>query len=145
MSDLQHSRLPVWFWAIAGAALIWNLFGVVSYIGMVTMSDEELAAMTEAERALIEGAPAWATGLFAIAVFSGVAGCVLLLLRKRLATPLFGVSLASVVLQMFWWIFLTSSIAVYGASVAVMPSVVIAIAVFLFWFSMSAKGKGWLA
>ena len=144
MSNPQQTTLPVWFWVIAGAALVWNAFGVMSYLAHVTISDEALAAAPAAERALMENTPAWATSLFAVAVFTGVAGCVLLLLRKPLATTVFGVSLASASIQMFWWLFLTSSLTVYGLGGAVMPVLVIAIAVFLVWFSMSAKSKGWL-
>ncbi len=144
MSNAQPAKLPVWFWVIAGAAIVWNLFGVGAYIGQVTTSPEALAAMPEAERTLMENIPAWSTALFAIAVFTGLAGSILLLLRRRLSVPVFGVSLASVLVQMFYWLVLTSSLAVYGAGGIVMPALVIVIAVFLVWYSMSAKGKGWL-
>lgn len=140
----QSTTPATWFWIIGAIALLWNLLGVFSYISQVTISEETIAAMPEAERALIEGIPAWANGLFAIAVFSGVAGCIMLLLRKQLATPLFGVSLLSASIQMFWWLFMTNSMAVYGATWIIMPALVIAAAVFLVWLSMSAKNKGWL-
>jgi hypothetical protein len=46
------------------------------------MNAEAIAAMPETHRAIIEGRPAWATGGFAIAVFGGAIGCLLLLFRN---------------------------------------------------------------
>ena len=39
------SPTPKWFIIVAIVALIWNLFGVVAYIGRVTMSPETFEAL----------------------------------------------------------------------------------------------------
>ena len=49
---------PRSFLIIGIVALIWNLFGVMSYMMHVKMSPETLAQMAEAERALLESSPA---------------------------------------------------------------------------------------
>jgi len=143
MPNTQAMKLPVWFWVIAGVALLWNLMGVASYFGQVTISDEAIAALPAAEQALYKNTPAWATASFAIAVFSGAAGCILLLLRNRLAVFAFGLSLISIIIQMSYWLLMTNSIAVYGPGGATMPVLVIVIGALLLWFSMSSKTKGW--
>ena len=71
------------FWIIGAVALIWNVMGFINFFGQ--MNADALAAMPKAQRAIIEGRPAWATGAFAIAVFGGALGCLLLLLRKSAA------------------------------------------------------------
>ena len=48
------------------------------------MNPNIVDAMPEAYRAIVENRPAWATAAFAIAVFGGAFGCLLLLLRKWL-------------------------------------------------------------
>ncbi|NOX94885.1 MAG: hypothetical protein GXP04_07240 [Alphaproteobacteria bacterium] len=144
MSIPQSVKLPVWFWIIAGIALMWNLMGVASYFIQVTMSTEAITALPDVERALYDNTPVWATASFAIAVFSGVAGCILLLLRKRLAIFAFGLSLISITLQMSYWLLMTNSIEIYGPGGATMPILVIVVGGFLLWFSMSSKAKGWL-
>jgi len=68
------------FWVISAVALIWNVMGVINYF--MQMNADALATYPEAERAIVEGRPAWATGAFAIAVFGGAVGGLLLLLRK---------------------------------------------------------------
>lgn len=145
MSEESSGGTPRSFLIISIIALVWNLFGVMSYMMHVTMSPESLAQMAEAERALLESSPAWTTGVFAISVFSGVFGCVGLLLKKAWAAPLFLVSLFSVIVQFGHWLFLTDAMEVYGTEAVFMPLLVTVIAVFLVWYSRDAKNKGWLS
>ena len=56
--------------------------------------------VADTHRAIIEVRPAWATGAFAIAVFGGALGCLLLLLRKSTAYYLFIASLLGVIVAM---------------------------------------------
>lgn len=136
---------PRSFLIIGVIALVWNLFGVMSYMMHVTMSPEALAQMAEAERVLLETTPAWATGAFAIAVFGGALASVGLLLKKAWAAPLFLVSLLAVIVQFGQWLFLTDAMEVYGTEAVLMPVLVTVIAVFLVWYSRDAKSKGWLS
>ncbi len=144
MTGLQSPKLPVWFWIVAGLALIWNLMGVTAYIQQMTISDEAVAALPAAEQALYTNYPAWAAGAFAIAVFGGAAGCVLLLLRKKLAMPVLGVSLAGIAVQMFHSFVIANSMAVYGPGATIMPAMIIAIGAALVWWSIGLKNKGWI-
>ena len=77
-------------------------------------------------------------------MFGGVAGSILLLLRQGFTTPVFGVSLTAIVIQMTWWLGLSGAMAVYGVRSMVMPMLVIVVGAFLLWFSMQSKSKGWL-
>ncbi|MEM8773129.1 MAG: hypothetical protein AAGD92_15895 [Pseudomonadota bacterium] len=144
MSETE-GKPPVWFWVIAGGSLLWNLFGVVSYIGLVTISPEKLAEMPAAERDLVEKIPVWATSAFAIAVFSAVGGSLMLLLKKSLAQPLFVVSLVAMIVQFASWLFVSGALSVHGAGSLLMPAMVIGVAVLLIWFTASAKSKGWIS
>ncbi len=144
MTDQPISKPTRWFWILGIAALIWNLFGVMAYIMQVTLSDEALAQLPDDQRMLYETIPAWATAAFATAVFAGVLGCIALLLRKTWATPLFVLSLAGVLVQMFHAFFMTDSMAVNGPGSAAMPLLVIIVATGLVWYSRLATTRGWL-
>lgn len=65
----------------------------------VQMNVDALAAMPAAQRAFIESRLEWATGGFGVAVFTGVLGCVLLLLRRSFALHVFIASLIGVAAQ----------------------------------------------
>ena len=92
MSETK-SKSPKGFWIIGIVALLWNLMGVASYLQQAYMTDEALAALPAEQQALYENVPAWVTGAFALAVFGGLLGCILLLMKKKLAALLFIISL----------------------------------------------------
>jgi hypothetical protein len=146
MSDLLDSRPTTIFWIAGGAALIWNLFGLIVYFMQVSASPEELAATYNQEQIdLILNTPKWATSAFAIAVNAGVLGSLFLLLRKAWALPMFVVSLVAVLVQNLNSFVLTDTIALFGTTPVIIQSVIVAIAVLLVWYSRSAKDKGWLS
>ena len=144
MSEQSTNKLPTSFYIISGAALVWNLLGVMAYVMQVTMTQEAMTALPEAERMLLENAPVWATSAFAIAVNGGALGCLLLLLRQTWAFPVLVASLVGVLLQMYHSFFIADSIEVYGPGGMIMPAMILVIAVFLVWYSKDAKEKGWI-
>ncbi|WP_417785027.1 hypothetical protein [Tenacibaculum sp.] len=133
------------FWIIGVAALVWNGLGVMSYIGQAYMTDEVRAALPEAERALYENIPTWVTAAFAIAVFGGLIGSAFLLMRKKLARPMFLLSLIAIIVQMSYNLFMSRAAEVYGPGSVVMPIMVILIGVFLLMYSKKTITKGWLS
>jgi hypothetical protein len=133
------------FWIISVLALMWNLMGVMMYIMQVTMSPETLQALPEAEQQLYTNIPMWATAAFAIAVWGSTLGCILLLLRKKLANPVFTIAYFAIMVQMVHSLFISKSIEVYGpGQAASMPIMIILIGGFLIWYSRRATAMGWL-
>ncbi|MCH9016029.1 MAG: hypothetical protein IH877_10130, partial [Gemmatimonadetes bacterium] len=80
MNDKAVGSVHWSFWLIGAVMLIWNVMGCINFF--VQINPDALASYPESHRAIIEGRPAWATGAFAVAVFGGALGCLLLLLRK---------------------------------------------------------------
>ena len=132
------------FWIVSVLALVWNLIGVASYLMTTTMGPDTLNAMSEAERSLYTDVPPWATAAYAIAVFGGLLGCVALLLRKAWAVPVFVISLVAILVQMGHAFFMSAMLEVRGTAAAILPTLIIVVAVYLVWFSRSARSRGWL-
>ena len=132
------------FWIIAVLALLWNLFGVFQYLGSTVLYDTVKEAMTASLIEIVDGLPSWYNYVFALAVFSGLIACLLMLARKKLAVPLFGLSLLAVLVQMCYWMFATKVMEVEGAKAAIMPMLVIIVAIFLYFYNKGASQKGWL-
>ena len=85
---------------IVGVLLtIWQFMGVTAFIMQWSMSPAMIASMTPEQAELYRSMPGWAWASYAIAVFSGTAGAICLLLRKSWAVPLFLVSLVAVLIQ----------------------------------------------
>ncbi|MGX1930844.1 hypothetical protein [Flagellimonas sp. 2504JD4-2] len=141
----DSNKPPVWFWVVSVLALLWNIMGVLSYLSQAYMSIEELEQMTQAQRELFEGQPAWVTAAFAIAVFGGTLGCIALLLRKKWAKPVFVVSLLGILAQFTYGLFLSNTIEVYGNQAIIMPIIIIVVGVLLILFAKKGIQKGWLS
>ena len=129
---MQKPHLSFWIFAIAG--LIWNLMGSMNYI--MQTNPETVAQMPDVYQMIINGRPSWATAGFAIAVFGGSVGCILLLLRKNVAVPVFMLSLAGIVLTVIHATML----------VGMVPSSVLSVLVggALLWYATIARRKNWL-
>lgn len=135
---------PRSFWIISSLLLAWNLLGLMAFVMQVSMSEEALAALPEAQRDLYLATPSWVTVAFAVAVVAGTLGCVLLLVRKKLAVPVLILSLLGILAQNFHSFFLSNAVEVYGSAGLVMPLVVIVAAIFLIWYARRAQAQGWI-
>jgi hypothetical protein len=137
---------PGWFWIVAIAALLWNLVGLSIFALHYSMGPEELAALPEGQRRMLENVPAWAWISYAVAVVAGTVASIALLLRRRYAVALYWISLVGVVLlQVVWTMFLSGAPAILGPGSLVMPVLVLVIAVVLVLFSRHAARRGWIA
>lgn len=141
----SKSRPPRSFYVISALALAWNLLGVVFYVMDVTMTDEAMAALDPAHRALMESTPSWLIGVYALAVHTGALGCLLMILRKAWAIPVLVVSLLCIVVQMGWSMTMTEAIEVLGGGVMAQAAVITVIGIYLVWYSRRAKDNGWLS
>ncbi|MEM7187063.1 MAG: hypothetical protein AAF466_10425 [Bacteroidota bacterium] len=134
-----------WYWIIAVIALLWNAMGVSRYLMQAYDAESFRAEFNAEQLALIDGTPAWASAIFALAVFTGLIGSLMLLLRRRLAVPLLGISLLCVLIQMIYAWLGTDTLEHFDTvNAVVMPIIVIVIAIFLFYYSKGAKQKNWL-
>jgi hypothetical protein len=85
------ARAPWHLWAVGIVALLWNALGCLDYTMTQVQGDAWLANMdpTEVQLAWFHGMPAWADGAWAIGVWGGLVGAILLLVRRSWATPVF--------------------------------------------------------
>lgn len=141
----SNDMTPMSHWLIAGAALIWNLFGLMVYISTVSATPEDLAGVySEAEIRFIESIPMWATTANAIAVTTGVLACILLLFRRSLAMPMFIASFAALIVQDLHSFVLNDVTAVFGMVPAYIQLTVMIIAIAMILYTRRLGKKGML-
>lgn len=139
MTD-STNKPPIWFWIVSFVALIWNGLGVMAYLTRAFATDDMIAALPEEQQAeFLTEYPAWYTAAFAIAVFAGIMGCFALLIRKKWAYSLFILSAIGAITQ-HAYLFMNVDI-----PSLVMPVMVIAVCVFLIWFTKNATAKSWIS
>ena len=145
MSEDVIGGPPRSFYVISGLALVWNLIGVMQYVMRVTMTDAAIAVLPANQQALINATPSWALAAFAIATNAAALACLLMLLKKAWAYPLFIVALVAVLVQDFHGFAMADGMAAYGVAGVVLTALVLVISAYLVWYSKGARDKGWIS
>lgn len=103
-ADTPRPRAPWHLWAVGIVSLLWNSFGAYDYFMSKTAGDAYFrqSGMTDAQIAYFHAMPAWMTAVWAVGVWGAFAGSVLLLLRMRLAYPVFAASLAGFLMSLVY-------------------------------------------
>lgn len=126
------------FWIISILGLLWNLVGANQYVQQAYKTEFFKSMYTPEQLELINNMPAWATAAYAFAVFGGLLGCVLLLLRKKQATLLFQISLLGIIIQMIYNFLIANALDIYGSNAIIMPVLVLIIGIFLLSYAKGA-------
>lgn len=130
----------IWFWLIAGLFLIWNLVGGYFYLSEVTKTDAQYAAIYGEPMAAVRHLyPSWAIAAFAIAVWGGLLASVLLLWRKTLCVPLFGLACVASLICFIPNFVSTPLRDAGGPNFWVMPALVVVIGLAQIYYSRRAR------
>ena len=140
MGKVIGVRTPGWFRLLAVLGLAWNAYGVYMYLLSVGMIRGAAPAAAPPAQAV----PAWVTGVFAVAVFAGLLGSLLMVAGKRLACIFFVLSFLAVVAQMVWVAFISNARAVEGMKALIMPGTVTLVALLLMLVAAKGAAKYWL-
>ncbi|MFT4930016.1 MAG: hypothetical protein ACI8WB_006151 [Phenylobacterium sp.] len=140
----ENSQAPRWFMITVILAVLWNLLGVLAFVGQMMMTPEMLAELPQAQQDLYTATPTWANMAFGLAVFGGTLGCLALLIKKSWALHLLVISLGAVGVQMFHAFFMSNSFEVFGPGGLIMPVMVVTVAIALIWLTIKAKREQWI-
>jgi CHASE2 domain-containing sensor protein len=145
MATTAAGRTPAHLWIIGILTLLWNGFGCFDYFMTKTANQAYLSQMPTDAVAYANSLPAFATAFWALGVWGGLAGAILLLMRSRHSVLAFGVSLIGAVVGLGYQMFMTDMPASMKAGMmGVMPWLIIAVAAFQLWYSRNAERKGLL-
>jgi hypothetical protein len=111
---VASTRTPWHLWVVGIFALLWSGMGAMDYVLTQTRNEAYLGQFTAEQLAFFLGIPAWTVATWAIAVWGGVLGALLLLLRRRLAVWVFLASLLGMVVTTFQNYVLSNGLEVVG-------------------------------
>ena len=146
--DNTTAKPPIHLWIVGGLATLWNGFGCFDYFMTRTRGAAYIESMMhtvegEAIMAYINGFPIWAAAGWGLGVWGGLAGAILLLMRHRWAVPVLLASLVGAIVGIGYQLANPSRIVELSMGVnAVMPYVIIAIAISLFVYARAMRIKG---
>src|SRR5690606_9489483 len=143
--EVGPRRTPWHIWLVGGLSLLWNAFGAFDFLMTATRGEAywRESGMTQAMIDYYHAMPAWMYAPWFLGVWGAVLGSVLLLLRRRLATPVFAVSLLG-----------AAGVLVYGlavppppppaamAAMSVFPWLIVGVAALLLLYAWTMARRG---
>ena len=137
------TRTPWHLWVVGAIAVLWNGFGCFDYTMTQTNREDWFAqmGMTAAQLEYFNAMPAWTHAAWAIGVWGGLLGGLLLLLRRKWATPAFVASFLGW-LAGTYYAFIMSDGSVVMAQHVPMQIFIGAACVFFIWYAWTMAKKG---
>ena len=141
--DDRFAPQPVagWFKLAAIASVIFMAIGCAGYLASVLTDPSSLPVD---QRNLMEARPIWMIAAYAVAVWVGLAGSVLLLMRRKLAEPLLLASLVTAVLTFLPYAVVPVVSDLVTTNDIAVAVVVLAITWTIYWFARHSRQRGWL-
>ena len=146
MSELQDRATmstPRHLWVVGIIALLWNAIGVYDYLMTETKNESYISQFTPEQLEFFSGFPTWLVAAWAIAVWGGLLGAVMLLLRKRCAAQIFLVALIAMVVVTIQNYIISNGLEVMGGvGPVVFTGLIFVISVFLFLYARAMGQRG---
>ena len=145
MATTAEGRAPAHLWIIGILALLWNGYGCYEYVMTETRNAAFLATLPSEWVTYWDSLPVWLTAAWALGVWGGLVGAVLLLIRSRYAVWAFALSLVGVLVDIGYQMFMTDMPAsMREGTLGMLNWVIIIVAAFLAWYSWNEEKKGTL-
>jgi hypothetical protein len=143
MATTSDTRAPVHLWIVGILSLLWNAYGCYDYWMTQTHDADYLAQFPADALTYWQSLPPWLTAFWAVGVWGGLAGSVLLLMRSRYSVWAFALSAIGAVVGLGYQLFMTEMPASMKQGImGIMPWVIIVVALFLAWYSWDQDKKG---
>ncbi len=138
----RMSEVPKHLWIVGVLSLLWNATGAHGYYVTQTKNEKYLEAWTPEQLEFMYAYPAWMVSCWALAVFGGVLGSLLLLLRKRLALPVFALSFVCMAVSSLRNYGLSDGLEVMGAAGFVFTLAIFVVSLLLVVYSKRMTDEG---
>jgi hypothetical protein len=142
--DAPRASAPWRYWVVSVLGVLWNAFGAYDYFMSKTGGDAYMrqAGMSEAQIAHMHAYPAWMSADWAIGVWGGLLGALLLLVRSRYAFHAFVASLAAFVVMLVYTYALSDGAKVMGQQGMIFNVLILAGCLFFVWYSRLMTKRG---
>jgi hypothetical protein len=143
-TETPRASAPWHYWLVTVVAIVWNAFGAYDYFMSKTGGDAYMkkAGMSDGQIAHMHAYPIWMTADWAIGVWGGLLGALLLLARTRYAFHVFVASLAAFVVMLVYTYGLTDGAKVMGQQGMIFNLVILAGCLFFVWYSRLMTKRG---
>ena len=139
----SNDRAPWHLWVVGVLAVLWNFMGAYDYLMTQTQNEAYMSNFSPEQLEFFYGFPSWVVAFWAIAVWGGVVGAVLLLLRKKMAAGVLLVSFLSMVVTTIHNFGLSNGFEVMGGAFELAFSgAIFVVALLLYLYAKAANNRG---
>jgi hypothetical protein len=146
MSDSEQIDIvatPKHLWVIGVVTVLWNSMGAMDFVMTQTKNESYMAAFTPEQLEFFYGFPTWVIAAWAVAVWGGVIGSILLLLRRGEAVRVFLASFVAMVITTIHNYGLSNGMEVIGDTFSlVFSAIIFVVALALFLYARAMKEQG---
>jgi len=143
MVDISKRPATPWhLWAIGAASVLWNGVGVWQWYQKVTGAQAYWSALTMEQVFYLRSAPLWTDVAYGVAVWCGLLGALMLLLRRKLAFNAFVAGLIAMLAHAAYVLALSNGREVIGAGGTAFTLVVALIFAVQIAYSHWARRRG---
>lgn len=139
----MNTKTPLHLWIVGVLALLWNSVGALDYLMTQTQNASYMASFSQEQLDYFYAQPLWMVCAWAIAIWSSVLASIFLLLRKKIAAPVFLVSWLGLIATCLHSYVLSNGYEVMGGNSALAFSALLfVIAGSLFFYARAMINKG---
>lgn len=145
MSESQNTSesTPWHLWVIGVVSLLWSAMGAMDYLMTQTRNEAYMSSFSPEQIAYFYSFPTWVVSAWALAVWGGVLGAVLLLTRRRFAVPVYLVSLIALCTSNLYIYALSDGLKIIGDAFSIGFTVLIfVVAMALFFYARTMRRRG---
>lgn len=142
MEDIRSvTPAPGWFSVAAIGALLWETLGS----GLLVMhAITDPTTLPRDQQAIWQATPPWMNFAWGFAVVAGLAGAILLVMRKRRAGPLLLLSLLAVTVQFSGMLIVPALRELIASDDLLAPFVVLVVCYGIWMLARRGRKEGWL-
>ena len=136
---------PWHLWVVGILGLLWDAMGAFDYLMTQTENESYMSGFTPEQLEFFYGFPTWVVAFWALAVWGGLLGTILLLLRKRLAVPVLLASFLCMIVTSIHNFLLSNGAEVMGGVGLIFSVLIFVFALGLWLYARAMAQRGVLA
>lgn len=143
ITPAKTPKTPWHLWVVGVLYLLWSCMGALDFTMTQTHNATYAKGFTAAQLSYFYSFPLWVVIVWAISTWGGLVASLLLLLRKRVAVPLFLAAFVATVLTTIYNYVLSDGMKIMGGTGALIFCAIILIAGLLVWlYARAMRRKG---
>ena len=141
-AEFKPIKTPWHLWVIGVVGILWNSIGAMDFVMTLSKNQDYMEAFTPEQIEFFYSFPMWLVVFWAVGVFGGLIGSLLLLFRSKWAVPVFGASLIAMVATAVHNYGFDKMYEMTGMSAAIFTGVIFVIALLLVVYSLAMMKRG---